>query len=82
MGNLYQTLQTPRVIRYDELDQGFILRANGEVTGILRQYIRSAEMPKKEKAPEADKDGDGDQEMKKEAETKKRELNMELINLS
>ena len=39
-------------------------------------------MPKKEKAPEADKDGDGDQEMKTEAETKKRELSMELVNLS
>ena len=44
---MYQTLQINRVIRYDELDQGFILRANEEVTRMLRHYIRFAEMPPK-----------------------------------
>ena len=77
---VYQTLQINRVIRYDELDQGFILRANEEVTRILRHYIRFAEMPpKKEKVAEAEKGED--EEMKEEEETKKQELNMELINL-
>ena len=66
------------MIRYDELDQGFILRANDEVTRILRHYIRFAELPKNEEPAEAAKNED--EEMK--GEEKNRDLNMELINLS
>ena len=36
----YQTLRTDKVIKYDELDQGFILRANPEVTKVLRQIVK------------------------------------------
>jgi hypothetical protein len=36
----YQTLSTDKVIKYDELDQGFILRANPEVTKVLRQIVK------------------------------------------
>jgi hypothetical protein len=36
----YRTLRTDKVIRYDELDQGFILRANEEVTEQLRKLIK------------------------------------------
>ena len=37
----YHTLRTDKVIRYDELDSGFILRANQEMTLILRKIIRN-----------------------------------------
>ena len=36
----YRTLRTEKVIRYSELDSGFILRANPEVTTILRNIIK------------------------------------------
>ena len=36
----FQTLRIDKVIKYDELDQGFILRANDEVTRVLRQMIK------------------------------------------
>ena len=37
----YKTLRTDKVIRYEELDSGFILRANPEMTNILRKIIRN-----------------------------------------
>lgn len=36
----YKTLKTDEVIKYDKLDQGFILRANPEVTELLRRMIK------------------------------------------
>ena len=36
----YKDLRTDKVIRYNELDQGFILRANEEVSSQLRKFIK------------------------------------------
>lgn len=43
----YQTLRTDKVIKYDELDQGFILRANPDVTKVLRQIVKYGSITQK-----------------------------------
>lgn len=44
----YETLRTEKVIRYQELDQGFILRASPELTQKLRKLIRNQEKDQSE----------------------------------
>ena len=62
----YKTLQTGKVIRYDELDKGFILRANEQVTYELRYFIRMGEFPPSMYPMRKNIDGEDDVEMEEE----------------